>query len=77
MTTTFDATGIVGAMSLNAKIYSIAGEFIKSLQSVSGTATANWDAAGMASGIYIARTVVRDGNGVVLQQQSLKVLVLH
>jgi len=75
--TTFNGTGIANAWTLNAKIYNIAGELVKPITGSPGTATAQWNAAGMASGIYIAAVQVQDSNGGVLENQLLKVLVLH
>jgi hypothetical protein len=75
--TTFNGTGIANAWTLKAKIYTIAGELVKPITGLPGTAAAQWNAAGMASGIYIAAVQVRDSNGGVLENQLLKVLVLH
>ncbi len=75
--TKFNGTGIANAWTLNAKVYTIAGELVKSIPGSPGTATAQWDASGMASGVYIVAVQVRDANGGVLDNQLLKVLVLH
>jgi uncharacterized repeat protein (TIGR01451 family) len=75
--TTFNATGITNAWIVNVKVYTIAGELITSITGSPGTATAPWNAARMASGIYIAAVQARDVNGGVLANQLLKILVLH
>jgi fimbrial isopeptide formation D2 family protein len=75
MTTTFDAMGVANASSLKVKIYTIAGELVQSF--ASGTLTAPWNASGMASGIYIACVEVDNANGGVVNQQRLKILVIH
>jgi len=75
--TTFSGTGIANAWTLNAKVYTIAGELVKSLPGSPGIATASWDAAGMASGVYIVAVQVQDASGGVLDHQLLKVLVIH
>jgi flagellar hook assembly protein FlgD len=75
--TTFNGTGIANAWTLTVKIYTIAGELIRTLPGTPGTATAQWDAMGMASGVYIASVQVQDANGGILHNQLLKVLVLH
>src|SRR5665213_337958 len=75
--TTFNGTGITNAWTLNAKVYTIAGELVKSIPGTPGTAMAQWNAAGIASGVYVAVVQVQDSNGGVLENQLLKVLVLH
>ena len=75
--TTFNGTGIANAWILNAKVYTIAGELVKSIPGSPGTATAQWNAAGFASGVYIVAIQVQDSNGGVLENHLLKVLVLH
>jgi hypothetical protein len=75
--TTFNGTGIANAWTLNAKVYTIAGELLRSIPGSPGTATAQWNALGMASGVYIIAVQVQDANGGILENQLLKVLVLH
>jgi flagellar hook assembly protein FlgD len=75
--TTFNGAGIANAWTLHAKVYTIAGELVKSIPGSPGTATAPWDAAGMASGVYIVAVQVQDASGGVLDNQLLKVLVIH
>jgi len=75
--TTFNGAGIANAWVLNAKVYTIAGELVKSIPGSPGTPTTQWNALGMASGVYIVAVQVQDANGGVLDNQLLKVLVLH
>jgi hypothetical protein len=77
LTTTFNGTGITNAWILNVKIYTIAGQMVVPISGTPGTATAQWTATGMASGIYLAAVEVQDANGGVLERQTLKLLVLH
>jgi len=74
-TTTFNAGGVLNASSLKVKIYTLAGELVQSF--VSGTTTATWNASGIASGIYIANVEIDNANGGVVNQQRLKILVIH
>jgi fimbrial isopeptide formation D2 family protein len=78
MMTTFNGTGIANATALNVKIYTIAGQLIPAtILQTPGIAAAQWNATGMASGIYIAVVEVQNANGGIVQTQTLKVLVLH
>ncbi len=77
LTTTFTATGITNAWTVSAKIYTIAGQLVAPVAGTPGTATAQWTASGMASGIYFAVVEVQNVNGGVIERQTLKLLVLH
>jgi flagellar hook assembly protein FlgD len=79
MTTTFDASRVQNAASVKVQLYTVTGEFIKSVSSNSGgdLIAASWDATGMASGIYIAVATVENANGGVVKTQRLKILVVH
>jgi flagellar hook assembly protein FlgD len=74
--TTFDGSSVPNAMSLKVNLYTISGQLV-TVVGPSGTATALWSATGVASGIYIASVEVMDGNGSVIHQQRLKLLVIH
>jgi hypothetical protein len=74
---TFDGTGIANAFTLTVNIYTITGELVKAITGPSGTAMASWNATRIASGIYIASVEVQDGNGGVIKQQLMRILVLH
>jgi hypothetical protein len=69
--------GVANAWIVNVKIYTLAGQLVTSLQGTPGIPTAQWTANGMASGVYIAAVQVLDANGGVLENQLLKLLVLH
>jgi flagellar hook assembly protein FlgD len=73
----FNGTGIANAWTLNAKVYTIAGELVKNIPGTPGSATAQWNATGYASGVYIVAVQAQDSNGGILENQLLKVLVLH
>ena len=77
LTTTFNGSGIANAWMLNAKVYTIAGELVRSIPGTPGNASTQWTATGMASGVYIAAVEVRDASGGILEHQLLKILVLH
>jgi hypothetical protein len=78
MTTVFNGTGITNAWTLSVKIYTIAGQMVPAnISQTPGTAIAQWNATGIASGIYIALVEVLNANGGVIEQQTLKILVLH
>jgi hypothetical protein len=77
MTTTFDATNVSNAYSIQVQIYTMAGEKVRSLSSFSGFPQVGWIATGMASGIYIATVNIQNASGGTVGIQRLKVLVLH
>ncbi len=77
MITTFDGSGIPNAYSVNAKVYTIAGQLVKPIQGTPGATSAQWDASGMASGIYFAVVDVLNANGGNIDHQTFKILVLH
>jgi len=75
MTTTFDATRVLNAASLKIKIFTVAGELVQSFGSSSNST--QWNASGLASGIYIANMEIDNASGGVINTQRLKILVLH
>jgi flagellar hook assembly protein FlgD len=75
--TTFDATGVLNAYTIKVSVYTMAGELMKVIQGPTGTAMANWDADGSASGLYIAVAKVDNANGGTITVQRVKILVLH
>ncbi|HTC20339.1 MAG TPA: hypothetical protein VK859_05810, partial [bacterium] len=64
-------------LTLQARIYDLAGELVKVIQGTAGTNQAGWDAAGVASGLYFAELEGVDANGNLMGRQILKVLVMH
>jgi hypothetical protein len=77
MTTTFDGTGVPNAYSIQVQIYTLAGELVRTLISPGGNPQINWDATGLASGLYISVVTIQNANGGTMGRQSLKVLVIH
>jgi hypothetical protein len=69
--------GITNAYTVNAKIYTIAGQLVASVQGTPGMQSTQWTATGIASGLYFAVVEVQDANGGVIEHQILKLLVLH
>lgn len=78
MTTVFNGTSITNAWTLSVKIYTIAGQLVPTtISQIPRTAIAQWTATGIASGIYLASVEVQNANGSVIENQTLKILVLH
>jgi len=78
MTTTFNGTGIANAMALSVKIYTIAGQMVPAtISQTPGIAIAQWNATGMASGLYLAVVEAQNSSDGIIQTQTLKILVLH
>ena len=72
----FDAGAVSGAASIKVKVFTVAGEWINTLMNTSGTYV-DWNASGLASGIYIAVVEVDNANGDAVSHQKLKVLLTH
>ena len=62
--------------TLDATIWNVAGERVAQVQGAPGSSRCSWNAAGMASGLYIARVKVTEADGST-HWQILKILVLH
>jgi uncharacterized repeat protein (TIGR01451 family) len=77
LTTTFNGTGVTNAWMVNVNIYTIAGQRVTSISGTPGSATAQWTASGIASGLYFAAVEVENASGGVIERQTLKLLVLH
>jgi hypothetical protein len=75
--TTFDGTSVPNASTVKAVIYTLAGQRVGSVQGPSGTAQAQWNAMGLASGLYLASVEVINANGSLLQRKTLKLLQIH
>ncbi len=67
--------GSAAGVKLTVKIYDVAGKLVTELNGAGGTSQATWNAAGIASGLYIAKTEQRDANGYLVARQTLKILV--
>jgi uncharacterized repeat protein (TIGR01451 family) len=74
--TTFQITSS-NPYTLNASIYTVAGELIQVAQGNTGSNQVTWDASDVASGIYIAAVELRDAKGGLAGRQILKVLVVR
>ncbi|HJT24848.1 MAG TPA: pyrrolo-quinoline quinone [bacterium] len=57
-------------------VYDVAGERIGEKQGSRGSSRCDWDATGMASGLYLARVTVIGADGSI-RHQILKFLVIH
>jgi len=77
MITTFDATGVQNAYSIKVQVYTMTGQLIQTLTSSQGLPQTQWNASGMASGIYIAVMEIDNSSGGMLNRQRLKILLLH
>ncbi len=75
MSTTFDVSNVLSAAGMKVKIFTVAGELVQSFSAASTTAP--WSAVGLASGIYITNIEIDNANGGVINQQRLKILVIH
>ena len=64
-------------LSLNACLYTVAGERVAILDGPIGQGTVKWNAVGFASGIYIAVVTAKDSNGGLAFRRILKVALLH
>ena len=76
MSTIFNANSPT-PLTLQARIYNLAGELVRVLQGAAGTNQVGWDASGTASGLYFAELEGVDANGKLMGKQILKVLVVR
>jgi len=74
--TTFKWDGNVSA-TLRARVYTMAGELVGSVEGAAGANEAVWDAGGRASGIYLAVVEMVGDKGGILARQTVKVLVVR
>lgn len=63
------------SLTLNVKLYDLAGERVGDFQGASGSSQAALDLDHLAAGVYIALTELWDGNGELVSRQTLKVAV--
>jgi uncharacterized repeat protein (TIGR01451 family) len=63
------------AMTLTAHFYSIAGESVGTAQGLPGTNQVPWDAAGLASGCYLAVVEFHGADGGILARQTTHLVV--
>jgi flagellar hook assembly protein FlgD len=64
-------------LTLQARIYNLAGELVKVIPGTAGTNQAGWDASGTASGLYFVELEGVDASGKLIGKQILKVLVVR
>lgn len=64
-------------LTLRVSIYTLAGELVTIVQGGQGSNFAPWDAAGLASGLYLAVVEGQDANGGLVSRQILKVMVIR
>jgi hypothetical protein len=74
--TRLDGAAVSGASSIKARVFTLAGELVKSLAN-SSASYVDWNAYGFASGLYIAVVEVDNANGEVLTHQRVKILLMH
>lgn len=75
-TTRIDISQVAAnAASFKLRVYAISGELVYS-QQVNGTYF-NWNASGLASGLYIASVEVDNPAGGLVARQFVKILMLH
>jgi flagellar hook assembly protein FlgD len=64
-------------VTIQVRIFDLAGQLVKVLPARLGSSTTTWDASGMASGMYLAEAEVVDNAGHQLGRQILKLVVIH
>ena len=67
----------LGSYSLKVKLYTMAREWVTSLEGPVGGNQASWNATGCASGLYLAVVDLMDANGGSAGRQILKVVIVH
>lgn len=64
-------------LTLRVSVYTVAGELVGRVEGDNAAAPPAWNAAGKASGLYLAVVEERDPNGGILSRQVVKVMVVH
>ena len=64
-------------LSVGVKVYTAAGEWVAGVEGAPGTNQVLWNAAGLASGLYLAVVEVSNDHGGVVQRQIRKVEVVR
>ncbi len=64
------------SLTLNASIYTVSGELVQVINGNQGSNQVAWNAAGVASGIYIAVVEEMDTDGGLLSRQTVKVVLI-
>jgi flagellar hook assembly protein FlgD len=65
------------ALTVEARLYDMAGERMATLDGQAGTNQVSWNSAGVASGLYLAELEARDADGKIWGKQIVKVLVVR
>jgi flagellar hook assembly protein FlgD len=65
------------ALTLQARIYDMAGQRVAILSGEKGTSQILWNTEGLASGLYLAELEARDSNGKFFGRKILKVMILR
>ena len=76
-TTTLFRVLVPTALTVQARVYDMAGERLATVVGQPGTNQVSWNSAGLASGLYLAELEARDGNGKIFGKQIVKVLVVR
>ncbi len=76
MVTTFHTNSSLN-LTLNASIYTVAGELVHVSNGSQGGNQVTWDATWLASGIYIAVVEELDSSGGVLSRQTVKLAIIR
>jgi uncharacterized repeat protein (TIGR01451 family) len=63
-------------LTLTARFYAISGELVGTAQGLPGTNQVSWDAAGVASGFYLAVVELHDSEGMI-GRQIIHLIVRH
>ncbi len=73
----FDASSIAESFSIRVQLYTLSGERVATLTSPTGQPQVSWNAAGIASGIYVSATTVFNSVGGTIRTERHKVMVLR
>jgi len=68
--------GVVGG-TVDARVYSLNGTLVKTVQGVPGNGTAVLDGSDLSSGLYLVVGKVRNATGEVVEDFQKKLLVLR
>ena len=74
--TTFTVNGGL-SLTLGVKLYTVAGERVAVLEGPAGQDSVNWNASGLASGVYLAVVEAKDAQGGLALRQIVKVLIIR
>ena len=75
-TTTVFKVDSAQTLTVEARVYDMAGERLATIEGQSGTNQASWNSAGAASGLYLAEVVARDAAGKIWGKKIVKILIV-